>query len=86
MTVQINVDETLWAEAVKLARDLNIDQEKLFIKTLTENLNALHRKRKKAEWVANAERKHKESYEKFPVTEDEFFYDEEMVKEVWKDL
>lgn len=73
----------MWAEATKIARDLNLDQEELFVKTLTENLNELRRKRKKAEWMAEAERKHKESYETFPETEDERSDWEEI--QVWGD-
>lgn len=83
MTVQINVDERMWAEAVRIARDLNVDQEELFVKTLTENLNELKRKRRKADWIAEAERKHKESYEKVPQCEEEFSGWQEI--QVWGD-
>jgi hypothetical protein len=86
MTVQIEVDEKIWAEAERLAKDLNVDYTEMFVNTLRENLYTLKRVREKAETIAEKERKHRESYEKMPVQPDEFFVDEEHLIEAWKDL
>lgn len=86
MTVQIEVDEKIWAEAERLAKDLNIDYTEMFVNTLRENLYSLRTARKKAETIAEKERKHRESYEKMPVQPDEFYVEEEQLIEAWKDL
>ncbi len=86
MTVQIDVDEKLWAEAEILANDLNINYPEMFFNTLRENLYSLREAKKKALTIAEKERKHRESYEKYPVQEDEFYVDEEQLIETWKDL
>ena len=86
MTVQIDVDEKLWAEAEILANDLNINYTEMFFNTLRENLYSLREAKKKALTIAEKERKHRESYEKYPVQEDEFYVDEEQLIEAWKDL
>ncbi len=86
MTVQIDVDEKLWAEAEILANDLNINYTEMFFNTLRENLYSLREAKKKALTIAEKERKHLESYEKYPVQEDEFYVDEEQLIEAWKDL
>ncbi len=71
MTVQIQVDEKMWAEAERLARDLDVDQEELFVNTLRETLYSLKRERERAAATAEKERQHEESYKKFPQTEGE---------------
>lgn len=86
MTVQIEVDEKVWAEAETLTKDLNIDYTEMFINTLRENLYTLKSAREKAITVAEKERKHRESYEKFPVQPDEFYIEEDQLIEAWKDL
>lgn len=86
MTVQIDVDEKLWAEAEILANDLNINYTEMFFNTLRENLYSLREAKKKSLTIAEKERKHRESYEKYPVQEDEFYVDEEQLIEAWKDL
>lgn len=85
MTVEIEVDEKMWAEAEALAKELNINYTEMFLNTLRENLYSLKNKRKKAMTVAEKERKHRESYEKYPVQPDEFYVDEEQLIDVWKD-
>lgn len=42
--------------------------------------------KKKAVTIAENDRKHRESYEKYPVQEDAFYVDEEQLIEAWKDL
>ena len=86
MTVQIDIDEKTWAEAEKLADELNIDYKELFAKTFRTSLYSLKRERDKALSTAEKEKRHRESYEKFPVGDEEFFIDDEQIEEVWKDL
>ncbi len=86
MTVQIDVDEKMWAEAETLAKDLNINYTEMFVNTVRENIYSLKEAKKKAFTIAEKERKHRESYEKHPVKEDEFYVDEEQLIEAWKDL
>lgn len=86
MTVQIEVDEKVWAEAESLAKALNIDYTELFVNTLRENLYSLKNAKEKALTIAEKEKRHRESYEKDPVTSEEFNFDEEELAEVWKDL
>lgn len=86
MTVQIEVDEKMWAEAETLAKDLNIDFNEMFLNTLRSDLYRLKEKKAKELTVAEKERRHRESYEKFPVQPDEFYVDEEQLIEAWKDL
>lgn len=86
MTVQIEVDEKMWAEAEALARDLNIDYTEMFLNTLRSDLYRLKEARAKELTIAEKERKHRESYEKFPVQSDEFYVEEKQLIEAWKDL
>ncbi|MGI9054325.1 MAG: hypothetical protein ACR2F2_00850 [Pyrinomonadaceae bacterium] len=86
MTVQIDVDEKMWAEAETLAKDLNINYEEMFLNTLRANLYSLKEAKKNALTVAEKDRKHRKSYEKYPVQEDEFYVDEDQLIEAWKDL
>ena len=46
MTVQIEVDETMWAEAETLAKDLNINYTEMFLNTLRSDLYRLKEDRK----------------------------------------
>lgn len=66
MTVEIEIDEKMWAEAKALAKDLNIDYNELFVKTLRENLYRLKRERDRNAIIAEKEKAHRESYEKVP--------------------
>ncbi len=86
MTVEIEVDEKMWAEAEALAKALNIDYTEMFLNTLRENLYSLKNAKKKALTIAEKEQKHRESYEKYPVQPDEFYIEEEQLIEVWKDV
>jgi len=86
MTVQIEVDEKMWAEAETLAKDLNINYTEMFLNTLRSDLYRLKEAKAKELTIAEKERKHRESYEKFPVQPDEFYVDEEQLIEAWKDL
>jgi len=61
----------MWAEAQTMVKDLNIDYDEMFLNTLRENLFRLKNARKKALSIAEKERKHRESYEKFPQTLEE---------------
>lgn len=86
MTVQIEVDEKMWAEAERLAKELDINYEELFVDTVRSNLYTLKNAKEKALTIAEKERKHRESYEKYPVGPEEFYIDEDQIEEVWKDL
>jgi hypothetical protein len=86
MTVQIDVDEKIWAEAESLAKDLNIDFKEMFLNTLRSDLYRLKEAKLKQKTIAEKEQKHRESYEKYPVQPDEFYVDEEQLIEAWKDL
>jgi len=86
MTVQIEVDEKVWAEAERLAKDLDVDQSELFVNTLRANLYSLKRQKERALETAEKERKHRQSYEDLPVGDEEFYIDEDQIEEVWKDL
>lgn len=86
MTVQIDIDERVWAEAQNLARDLNIDYPKLLADTVRKSLYELKRKRDRELSTEEKIRRLRESYEKAPVQEDESCLDEETIDEVWKDL
>ena len=86
MTVQIEVDEKMWAEAETLAKDLNINYTEMFLNTLRADLYRLKEAKAKELTISEKERKHRESYEKFPVQADEFYVDEEQLIEAWKDL
>lgn len=86
MTVKIEIDEKMWAEAEEIAKELNIDYSEMFLNTLRQNLyNLREAKRKRLETDEKA-RLHYESYKKFPVEPEEFYVDEEQLIEVWKDL
>lgn len=61
----------MWAEAERLAKNLNVDQEELFINTLRENLYNLKRDQERTAVIAEKERQHEDRYKKFPQTEDE---------------
>lgn len=86
MTVQIDIDEKIWAEAQRLASELNIDYKELFARTFRKSLYSMKRDRDRALSTAEKEKRHLESYEKFPVGDDEFFIEDEQLEEVWKDL
>ena len=86
MTIQIDVDEKMWAEAESLAKDLNINYTEMFLNTLRSNLYRLREAKSKQMTIAEKERKHRESYEKHPVQPDEFYVDEEQLIEAWNDL
>jgi hypothetical protein len=86
MPVQIEIDEKMWAEAKSLAKELNIDYTEMFLNTLRSDLYRLKEAKAKELTVAEKERRHRESYEKFPVQPDEFYVDEEQLIEAWKDL
>lgn len=86
MTVQINLDEKQWAEALSLASELQVDRDEMLLKAFRSCLNDLRRERRKTMTVAEKEQQHRESYEKYPVQPDEFYVDEEQLSEVWKDL
>ena len=86
MTVQIEVDEKMWTEAETLAKDLNINYTEMFLNTLRSDLYRLKEARDKESTIAEKERGHRESYEKFPVQPEEFYVDEEQLIEAWKDL
>ena len=86
MTVQIEVDEKMWAEAETLANDLNINYTEMFLNTLRSDLYRLKEAKDKELTIAEKERRHRESYEKFPVQPEEFYVDEEQLIEAWKDL
>ena len=86
MTVQIDVDEKMWAEAETLAKDLNINYEEMFLNTLRSDLYRLKEAKAKELTIAEKERKHRESYEKFPVQPEEFYVEEEQLIEAWRDL
>ena len=86
MTVQIDIDERIWAETQNLARDLNVDYPKLLADSVRKSLYDLKRRRDRELSTKEKIRRHRESYEKFPVQEDEFCLDEETIEEVWKGL
>lgn len=86
MTVQININERFWAETQRLARDLNIDYQELLEKNVRKSLYDLKRMRDEKLSTEEKNRRHRESYEKFPVQEDECLVDDAMIAEVWKDL
>jgi hypothetical protein len=86
MTVQIDIDERLWAETQSLARALNVDYQKLLLDNVRKSLYDLKRQRDRNLSTEEKIRRHRESYEKFPIQEDELCLDEETIEEVWKDL
>jgi len=86
MTVQIDIDERFWAETQSLARDLNVDYPKLLADLVRKSLYDLKRRRDRELSTEEKIRRLRESYEKFPVQEDEFFLDDATIEEVWKDL
>ncbi len=86
MTVQIDIDERLWAETQSLARDLNVDYQKLLFDNVRKSLYDLKRMRDQKLSTEEKINRLRESYEKFPIQEDEFLLDEETINEVWKDL
>lgn len=86
MTVQIDIDERVWAETQSLARDLDVDFKKLLADSMRKSLYDLKRRRDQKLSTEEKIRRHRESYEKFPVQEDELCLDDETIEEVWKDL
>jgi hypothetical protein len=86
MTIEVNIDERLWAETQSLARDLKVDYPKLLADSIRKSLYDLKRKRDRELSTEEKIRRHRESYEKFPVQEDEFLLDDETINAVWKDL
>ncbi|HQU83199.1 MAG TPA: hypothetical protein PKY59_08750 [Pyrinomonadaceae bacterium] len=83
MTVQIDVDEKMWAEAEKIAKELNINYSEMFLNTLRSDLYRLKEAKAKELKIAENEGKHRESYKKFPQSAEEV----EMWEEVqyWED-
>lgn len=77
MTVQIEVDEKMWAEAESLAKDLNINYQEMFLNTLRSDLYRLKEAKAKKLTTVEKERRHRESYEKFPQQPEEY--------EIWED-
>ena len=77
-TVEIEIDERMLAEADALAKNLQINRSEIFQDTLREVLDKLK--------IAEKEKRHRESYERFPIQSDEFEIDEDRLIEVWKDL
>ncbi len=86
MTIEVNIDERLWAETQSLARDLKVDYPKLLADSIRKSLYDLKRKRDRELSTEEKIRRHRESYEKFPVQEDEFLLDDETIEDVWKNL
>jgi len=86
MTVQIDIDEKQWAEAQALAKELEVDYNEMFVNALRSSLYSLKNAKQKALSIAEKERQHRESYEKYPVLPDEFFVEEEQLIEASKDL
>ncbi len=86
MTVQIDINERFWSETQRLARDLNVDYQELLEKNVRKSLYDLRRMRDEKLSTEEKVRRLRESYEKFPVQEDECLVDDEMIAEVWKDL
>lgn len=68
----------MWAEADVLAKNLQVNRAQIFQDTLREVLEKLK--------LADKERRHRESYEQFPLQPSEFEIDENQLIEVWKDL
>jgi antitoxin component of RelBE/YafQ-DinJ toxin-antitoxin module len=69
MTVQIEIDEKLWAEAEALAKDLQIDGSEIFQNTLQEVLRKLR--------LIEKDQKTIKSYRSFPQQPEEY--------EIWQD-
>lgn len=86
MTVQLNIDDKQWAEAQLLAKELDVDCNEMVINAFRSSLYSLKNAKEKALTIADKERRHRESYEKFPVGPDEFLVEEEQLIEAWKDL
>ena len=86
MTVQIEIDERILAETQRLARDLKVDYQKLLADNLRKSLYDLKKQRDQKLSTDEKVRRLRESYEKYPVQEDELLLDEETIEEVWKDL
>ena len=61
MTVQIDVDEKMWAEVEKMAKDLNLNLSELFLNTLRSDLFRLREEKAKRLTIAEKEQKHRES-------------------------
>ncbi len=86
MTVQIDVDEKMWADVETLAKDLDLNLSELFLNTLRSDLYLLKEEKAKRLTIAEKEKQHRESYEKHPVQPEEFYIDEDQLIEAWKDL
>lgn len=86
MTVQLNVDNKEWDEALSLASELHLDRDEVLLRAFRSCLYDMRLERQKKMTVAEKEKQHRESYEKYPVQPDEFYVDEEQLAEVWKDL
>lgn len=86
MTVQIDIDEKQWAEVEQLAKELKVDYNEMFINAFRLSLYSLKSAKEKALTIAEKERIHRESYEKYPVQPDEFYVEEKQLIEAWKDL
>jgi hypothetical protein len=86
MTVEMEIDEQQWAEAQELAKELEVDYNKMLIRAFRASLYRLRKDRQQAMTTEEKELQHRESYEKHPVQHDEFFVEEEQLTEAWKDL
>jgi L-ribulose-5-phosphate 3-epimerase UlaE len=86
MTVQIDIDEKMWAEAETIAKDLNINFSEMLIDTFRKDLYLL-RDEKNKKLSVNMQKKEVsdeeklsrtlESFRKFPQQPDEY--------EIWQD-
>lgn len=74
----IEIEETLFTEIAAKAKTLH--------KTNSVFVNELLRKALRKESIEEKNRKHQESYEKFPVQDDEFFIEDEQMEAFWEQV
>jgi negative regulator of replication initiation len=74
----IEIEETLFTEIAAKAETLH--------KSNTAVVNELLRKALRKESMEEKVRKHQESYEKFPVQNDEFFIEDEQMEAFWEQV
>jgi hypothetical protein len=86
MTVQIDIDEKMWAESEMIAKDLNINFSEMFIDTLRKDLHILRERKNSASLLRKPKndvsdeekvRRTLESFGKFPQKPEEY--------EIWQD-
>ncbi len=58
----------------------------MFIDTLRQSLYSLREAKRRQSETEEKERRHYESYKKFPVEPEEFYVDDDQLIEAWKDL